>query len=209
MTMLQKSHDKTRKLVSAGMLSAISIILGMTPLGIIPIGPLSATTMHLPVIIGAVLEGPVVGLIIGAIFGGFSLYQAASGGSVLAPLFMNPLVSILPRLLIVRLFCVPRRSKADEKARAFGRLRGGGRHADQYRGRDGLYLYSLCAAVCGRDGAGSCDRWRCDSFSLGAQRHSGMRGGSDCDGGRDRRRLAYARQGQGRKIIPERNESSA
>ena len=89
MTMLQKSHDKTRKLVSAGMLSAISIILGMTPLGIIPIGPLSATTMHLPVIIGAVLEGPVV-----------SLYQAASGGSVLAPLFMNPLVSILPRLLI-------------------------------------------------------------------------------------------------------------
>ena len=64
MTMLQKSHDKTRKLVSAGMLSAISIILGMTPLGIIPIGPLSATTMHLPVIIGAVLEGPVVGLII-------------------------------------------------------------------------------------------------------------------------------------------------
>ena len=100
MTMLQKSHDKTRKLVSAGMLSAISIILGMTPLGIIPIGPLSATTMHLPVIIGAVLEGPVVGLIIGAIFGGFSLYQAASGGSVLAPLFMNPLVSILPRLLI-------------------------------------------------------------------------------------------------------------
>ena len=93
MTMLQKSHDKTRKLVSAGMLSAISIILGMTPLGIIPIGPLSATTMHLPVIIGAVLEGPVVGLIIGAIFGGFSLYQAASGGSVLAPLLA---VLVLP-----------------------------------------------------------------------------------------------------------------
>ena len=90
MTMLQKSHDKTRKLVSAGMLSAISIILGMTPLGIIPIGPLSATTMHLPVIIGAVLEGPVVGLIIGAIFGGFSLYQAASGGSVLARLLIGP-----------------------------------------------------------------------------------------------------------------------
>ena len=39
MTMLQKSHDKTRKLVSAGMLSAISIILGMTPLGIIPPRP--------------------------------------------------------------------------------------------------------------------------------------------------------------------------
>lgn len=100
MTMLQKSHEKTRKLVVAGMLSAISIILGMTPLGIIPIGPLNATIMHLPVIIGAVLEGPVVGLIIGGIFGAFSLYRAAMGGSVLAPLFMNPVVSILPRLLI-------------------------------------------------------------------------------------------------------------
>lgn len=100
MTMLQKSHEKTRKLVVAGMLSAISIILGMTPLGIIPIGPLNATIMHLPVIIGAVLEGPVVGLVIGGIFGAFSLYRAAMGGSVLAPLFMNPVVSILPRLLI-------------------------------------------------------------------------------------------------------------
>ncbi len=100
MTSLQKSHGKTRKLAVAGMLSAISIILGLTPLGIIPVGPLNATIMHLPVIIGAVLEGPVVGLIIGAIFGVFSLYRASVGGSVLAPLFLNPVVSVLPRLLI-------------------------------------------------------------------------------------------------------------
>lgn len=100
MKSLLQTQVKTRKIVVAGMLSAISIILGLTPLGIIPIGPLNATIMHLPVIIGAVLEGPVVGLVIGALFGLFSLYRASMGGSVLAPLFMNPVVSVLPRLLI-------------------------------------------------------------------------------------------------------------
>ena len=35
--------------------------------------------MHVPVIIGAVLEGPIVGLVIGFIFGLFSLIQAAIG----------------------------------------------------------------------------------------------------------------------------------
>ena len=55
---------------------------------------------RVPVIIGAVLEGPVVGFVIGLIFGLFSLYRAAVGGSVLAPLFLNPVVTILPRVLI-------------------------------------------------------------------------------------------------------------
>lgn len=45
------------------------MVLGLTPLGIIPIGPLNATILHVPVIIGAVLEGPVVGFVIGLIFG--------------------------------------------------------------------------------------------------------------------------------------------
>ena len=100
MTTLQKNHEKTRRLVVCGMLSAVSVVLGMTPLGIIPLGPLGVTTMHLPAIIGAILEGPVVGGVIGLIFGLVSLYKAVSGGSLLAPIFMNPLVSILPRILI-------------------------------------------------------------------------------------------------------------
>lgn len=100
MTTLQKNREKTRKLVVCGMLSAVSIVLGMTPLGIIPLGPLGVTTMHLPAIIGAILEGPVVGGVIGLIFGLVSLYKAVSGGTLMAPIFMNPLVSILPRILI-------------------------------------------------------------------------------------------------------------
>ncbi len=60
-----------------GVLGAISIILGMTPLGFIPVGPTRATIMHIPVIIGgAIMEGPLVGGIVGLIFGLFSMFQA-------------------------------------------------------------------------------------------------------------------------------------
>jgi uncharacterized membrane protein len=54
-----------------------------------------ATIMHVPVIIGSILEGPVVGTLVGAIFGVTSWLQA--GGT---PMFSDPLVSILPRLFI-------------------------------------------------------------------------------------------------------------
>ena len=57
-----------RKMAIIGVLAAISIMLSMTPLGFIPIGPTNATIMHIPVIIGAILEGPVVGIVVGFIF---------------------------------------------------------------------------------------------------------------------------------------------
>ena len=42
--------------------SAISIVLSMIPfVGYIPLGPVKATIMHVPVIIGAVIEGQLLG----------------------------------------------------------------------------------------------------------------------------------------------------
>ena len=93
-------NTKTRKLAVTGMMTAIMIVMGTTPLGFIPIGPFKITIMHLPVIIGAILEGPVVGLVLGLFFGLFSLYQAVTAPTILSPLFMDPLVSVLPRMLI-------------------------------------------------------------------------------------------------------------
>jgi uncharacterized membrane protein len=93
----------TRKLAVTGMLAAISIILGLTPVGLIPLpfSPTKATIMHIPVIIGTIVEGPIVGLIIGAIFGLFSMYQAATMPTNPAQfVFLDPLVALLPRLLI-------------------------------------------------------------------------------------------------------------
>ncbi len=95
-------QSSTRKLVITGALGAISILLGWTHWGFIPwISGASLTIMHVPVIIGAVLEGPLVGLTIGLIFGMFSLVQAAIAPTGPADVwFTNPLLSILPRLFI-------------------------------------------------------------------------------------------------------------
>jgi uncharacterized membrane protein len=95
-------NSKVRKIVIAGVMGAISIFLGATRLGFIPyFSGASLTIMHVPVIIGAVLEGPVVGLAIGFIFGIFSLLQAAIAPTGPADVwFVNPLVSVLPRLAI-------------------------------------------------------------------------------------------------------------
>ncbi len=85
-----------RKIVIAGVLAAIAILLGYTRLGFIPVPNLAgnATIMHVPAIIGGVLEGSLVGALIGGIFGLFSFLQATT------PVFKNPIVAIVPRLLI-------------------------------------------------------------------------------------------------------------
>lgn len=90
-----------RKMTVIGVLSAISIMMSMLPfIGYIPIGPIKATIMHIPVIIGAIIEGPVVGATIGLIFGLTSLWNAITQPVTLSPLFLNPIVSVLPRILI-------------------------------------------------------------------------------------------------------------
>lgn len=91
----------TRQLTMVGMLSAISIVLGATGYGFIPLPMAKATILHIPVIIGAILEGPVVGTMIGLMFGVFSLIQNyVAPTSALFFAFQNPLVSVLPRILI-------------------------------------------------------------------------------------------------------------
>ncbi|MDR1230751.1 MAG: ECF transporter S component [Spirochaetaceae bacterium] len=82
-----------------GVLSALVIVLGITGIGFINIPPVAITVMHVPVIIGAILEGPVVGFAIGLLFGIFSLIQTAIMPGTEAA-FLNPLISILPRLFI-------------------------------------------------------------------------------------------------------------
>jgi len=90
----------TRQITIVGMLSAISVILGSTGFGFIPLPIAKATIMHIPVIIGAILEGPFVGGMVGLIFGLFSIFQNISNPNILSFAFVNPLVSVLPRILI-------------------------------------------------------------------------------------------------------------
>ena len=65
-----KSNKKdTRWMVAVAMMAAIIILLANTPLGMIPLPVTKATTTHIPVILGAILLGPLAGGILGGVFG--------------------------------------------------------------------------------------------------------------------------------------------
>lgn len=93
-------NQKNRKMVVASVMGAITVALGLTPLGFIPLGIINATTMHIPVIIASILEGPLVGMAVGLIFGLSSLFNAITRPNPMSIVFYNPLISILPRILI-------------------------------------------------------------------------------------------------------------
>jgi uncharacterized membrane protein len=93
------TSSRVQKIAMTGVLSALVIVLGITGIGFVRIPPVAITVMHVPVIIGAILEGPVVGFAIGLLFGIFSLIQTAIMPGTEAA-FLNPLISILPRLFI-------------------------------------------------------------------------------------------------------------
>lgn len=97
-----KSLSRNKKLALTGAFSALVIVLGITNLGIIPIGPTaSIAILQIPVILIVMLAGLPEGLFVGAVFGILSLVRAAmSPSGVLDPLFVNPLCSVLPRMLI-------------------------------------------------------------------------------------------------------------
>lgn len=56
--MKTKKHD-TQWMVSVALMAAIVILLANTPLGMIQLPIIKLTTVHIPVIIGAILLGPV------------------------------------------------------------------------------------------------------------------------------------------------------
>ena len=59
--MYAKQRFTVRQMATVGLLSAITVVLGMTGLGFIPIPPINATILHIPTLIGALLEGPRIG----------------------------------------------------------------------------------------------------------------------------------------------------
>ena len=59
----------TRWMAAVAMFAAIIVVLANTPLGMIPLVVSKATTVHIPVILGAILLGPTAGGILGGVFG--------------------------------------------------------------------------------------------------------------------------------------------
>jgi uncharacterized membrane protein len=85
-----------RRVATAGVLLAITLLLVFTRIGMFPVPTPAgnATIAHIPAIIGGVLEGPLVGLLVGMGFG------FASFANATIPMFKDPMVAIVPRLFI-------------------------------------------------------------------------------------------------------------
>lgn len=105
----------TKKFTLTAMFLAILILLASVPfLGFIPIGPINATTMHIPVIIASIILGPKLGGFLGGVFGIISMIRATviiSPTSFLFSPFIPVigtdqgswkaiLIAVIPRILI-------------------------------------------------------------------------------------------------------------
>jgi len=109
MTTTGKKSMSTLKLTQLSILIALIAVLAFTPLGFIIVPPIAITLLHIPVIIGAILLGPLYGGILGLSFGVMSMIRAVTSGNP-GDILFNPFVSgnpigsiimcILPRILL-------------------------------------------------------------------------------------------------------------
>lgn len=89
---MKKTKKDTRWTVSVALMMAIVILLANTPLGMIQLPIVKATTVHIPVIIGAIVLGPLAGAILGATFGVCSLISNTMAPTLLSFAF-SPFMS--------------------------------------------------------------------------------------------------------------------
>ena len=89
---MEKTRKDTKWMVCVALMAAIIIVLANTPLGMIQLPIIKATTVHIPVIIGAVLLGPLAGGILGGVFGICSLISNTMAPTLLSFAF-SPFLS--------------------------------------------------------------------------------------------------------------------
>ena len=103
-TNMKANRRKTLLLVETAMLTAVILVMSFTRLGYLTVGPLELTLIMVPVIIGAVTEGPAVSAFLGTVFGITSFIQCFTGsplGAVLVSvsIFRTLIVCVVSRVL--------------------------------------------------------------------------------------------------------------
>ena len=81
--MNRKKMD-TRYMATLAMFCGILLVMGVTGIGFIPLPVIKATTMHIPVILGAILLGPAAGAVLGGVFGLCSIWANTTSPGLLA-----------------------------------------------------------------------------------------------------------------------------
>lgn len=89
---MNKKKKDIRWTVTVALMMAIVILLANTPLGMIQLPIVKATTVHIPVIIGSIVLGPLAGAILGATFGICSLISNTMAPTLLSFAF-SPFLS--------------------------------------------------------------------------------------------------------------------
>jgi len=93
----------TKNLVVLGLLVAIVLLMSMTPLGTLPIGPLSITLNMIPIAIAAIVVGPTGGLIVAGVFGIYSFLQSMGigvpSGLGIVTFGISPLLTFVQRFV--------------------------------------------------------------------------------------------------------------
>lgn len=97
---MNKRRQKILSITTDAMFLAIIFLMAYTQIGFIPLGVISVTIIHVPVLVGAYLFGYKKGALYGLFFGLVSLFKALENpASILDPFFQNPLISVLPRVV--------------------------------------------------------------------------------------------------------------
>ncbi len=96
---------KVLEMTTLAIFIAVIFVMGLIPfVGFIPIFGTTVTTLHVPVIIGAIyggrrFGGPKFGLLLGLSFGVISFLRSFLPFFPLDALFQNPVIAILPRMI--------------------------------------------------------------------------------------------------------------
>ena len=107
---MEKQGVKTRDLVEMALFAAIIVILAFTPLGYIPLGVITPTTVHIPVIIAGIILGWKKGAFAGFVFGLTSFLKASFIAPNITSFLFSPLypggnfwslvICFIPRILV-------------------------------------------------------------------------------------------------------------
>ncbi len=78
----RKRYD-VRVLTQLALLVAIEMVMKTIGLGSVPVGPLYMSFLTVPIAVGAIVLGPLAGMILGGVFGFVSFLDAIKGASVM------------------------------------------------------------------------------------------------------------------------------
>ncbi|MBP3410941.1 MAG: ECF transporter S component [Clostridia bacterium] len=133
------NHNQMRSFVLTALFIALILLLGLTPVGMIPLGFINISLLGVPVVIGTLFLGLKTGLTLGFCFGAvsalsaFGIYgtpSALAGALVAANPFLAALMCFVPRLLIpvfthLVFKLLSRRERGDEGKATRGRAAAG------------------------------------------------------------------------------------